>query len=98
MFVDLPIVDSHRDKSVAFVEETRESEEEDKVPNENGEVTSEDEDKADNEKEDDEDNEEGKGSDDSVSRETGYRKKSLGTSFFKVSTDPIQILLELQAN
>ena len=96
--MDLSVVDSHRDKSVAFVEETGESEEEDKVPNENGEVAREDEDKTNNEKEHDEDNEESRDSDDSVSRETGYRKKSLGTSFFKISTDPIQILLELQAN
>ena len=78
-------MDSHRDKSVAFVEETRESEEDDKVRNENGEVASEDEDKANNEEEDDEANEEEIDSDDSVSRETGYRKKSLGTNFFKNS-------------
>ena len=83
--MDLSIVESHRGKSVAFVGETRESEEQDKVPNENGEVSSEDEDKANNEQEDDEGNEEERESDDSVSRETGYRKKSLGTTFLKIS-------------
>lgn len=83
--MDLSIVESHRGKSVVFVGETRESEEQDKVPNENGEVSSEDEDKANNEEEDDEGNEEERESDDSVSRETGYRKKSLGTTFLKIS-------------